>query len=580
MIEVLQNKTALSISGCIILLIFTFALLNALIHNFMVALTIAALIGGVTLVALLIYAALQAHRERSLRIKLEQANLKKIEAEKWAIEQRVLTEQEQTQTKEQNHLQIELEKIRLEQMRAQLEHERLMVTAQYNASQVTLNAGQTLVRIDEQGEYQPYHAPARLEGPRKNDQSEETAELVKPTAPNFLDMCHLITTKQAPLCFDVNGPVYGTVLDLLSMAVSGKPGRGKTTALMYYVAFLLCCGAEVWIFDPHGTMGELAKLNGQRLSNMPATAKVVYLDRQEDMTTAIPTLMNELADRDELYRPAHEVKHPLLVLADELPVISEFDADIIQDWKNTDRDKRPAHPLTFARLFKKFVLEARKWQCFFIGSGQTFDAETLPKKITDNLNSRIVFFSSDQRARMSGLESDAIKNLLPAIRRAGPGSMILDCSRFDAPIMGAIPHITVDDLMQYLGVQTGTGQVVPGTLATSSFSPNFQASHNNATNVLTMPDLPKTDRITGPIGTRPEMDVETPVNGVPVVSGDRPRLKGDDKLMTPQQEVEFLKLYRKKGNIKDVFKLIDGVNNRHNTHASWLVEKHGLRGDK
>jgi hypothetical protein len=106
-------------------------------------------------------------------------------------------------------------------------------------------------------------------------------------------------------------------------------------------------------------------------------------------------------------------------------------------------------------LIRRFVLEARKWRCFFIGSGQSFDSEILPTRVTQSLNSRIVFFSSDQRARMSGLENDVVKELLPVIRNAGPGVMVFDCSRWEKPMIGAIPVITMDDMMAFLGVQPG-----------------------------------------------------------------------------------------------------------------------------
>lgn len=261
-----------------------------------------------------------------------------------------------------------------------------------------------------------------------------------PQAPSFAEMNHLIQPDKLPLCWTTSGPAYGTILDLLSMAVTGKPGRGKTTALMYYVAMLLRAGAEVHVWDPHGVMGELARLNNQPLAGMPNTARVVYLDRKQDILASVSTLLQELDQRDQYYRPRRETKHPLLLLADELPVLSEWDADVAK-----------SEP-TMIELIKKFVLEARKWNCYFIGSGQSFDASILPTRVTENFNSRIVFFSSDRRARMSGLETDAIKNLLPVIRRAGPGIMIFDCSRWNEPMIGAIPDIDMQDMMRYLGV--------------------------------------------------------------------------------------------------------------------------------
>jgi len=45
----------------------------------------------------------------------------------------------------------------------------------------------------------------------------------------------------------------------------------------------------------------------------------------------------------------------------------------------------------------------------FCGSSQSIDASVLPTKVTDALNSRIVFFNSDRKARLVGLEADVVK---------------------------------------------------------------------------------------------------------------------------------------------------------------------------
>ena len=300
------------------------------------------------------------------------------------------------------------------------------------------------------------HGPvkgAKEQATLRLNSGQETAEtqepsIVIPTAPPFGEMCHLISRDRLILCYTATGPAYGTVDDLLSMAVTGKPGRGKTTALMYYVTILLSIGAEVIIWDPHGAMGELAMLNGRRLPGLPATARVTYLDRKEEIIGSIPALQHDLAERDALYRPPKRtVKHPRLLLADELPVLADYDDELARTYKKRE-DEAPS----LIHLIRRYVLEARKWRCFFIGSGQSMDAEILPTRVTESLNSRIVFFSSDRRARMAGLENEAIKKYLPLIRRAGSGIMIFDCARFDEPVLGAIPMITVEDMLRFFGV--------------------------------------------------------------------------------------------------------------------------------
>ncbi len=216
------------------------------------------------------------------------------------------------------------------------------------------------------------------------------------------------------------------------MAVVGKPGRGKTTALCYYVAILLSAGAEVHVWDPHGSMNDLAGVY----------PRLHYTDVLEDILASVALLRQELDERSRLYKQRRQTRHPLLLLVDELPVIGDYEKHL--------KKRGVAEEETPTFLITRFVLEARKWRCFFIGSGQSTDAEILPTRVTENLSSRIVFYASDRRARMAGLEQEVVKTLLPLLKHASPGVMIFDCSRWDEPVLGAIPNITVSDIQQFL----------------------------------------------------------------------------------------------------------------------------------
>ena len=284
-------------------------------------------------------------------------------------------------------------------------------------------------------------SPSRLALSAPHQEPGELEPLL-PHAPRFRDMCHLLTRERLVLCYTASGPAFGAVEDLLSMAVVGKPGRGKTTALLYYVAILLYAEAEVHVWDPHGSMSELAQVHPH----------LSYLDSLEDLPASITYLRRALEQRDLLYKQRKQVQHPLLLLVDELPVIG--DVEKVLRKRGVEEEQTP----TF--LIKRFVLEARKWRCFFIASGQSTDAEILPTRVTENLSSRIIFFSSDRRARMAGLEQEAVKKFLPVIRRAGPGVMIFDCSSWDEPVLGAIPETTVEDLRAFLGAGHGPERAV------------------------------------------------------------------------------------------------------------------------
>jgi hypothetical protein len=266
---------------------------------------------------------------------------------------------------------------------------------------------------------------------REGEETEEEQSGVRlPTAPPFSEMCHLIAHNRLVLCWTVNGPLYGTIEDLLSMVIIGKPGRGKTTALIYYVAILLKAGAEVHVWDPHGSLSELAG----------TFERLHYTDDLSDLPESVAHLGRELEARRLLYKQIKErikeVKRPLLLLVDELPVIAQY---------GRTTKEVPA-------LIEKFVLEARKWNCYFIGAGQSTDAEILPTRVTDNLSSRIVFYSSNRRATMAGIDIEVAHRYLPLLKPDEvKGRMLFDCSRMSEPVLGAIPWIEVKDLAPFLG---------------------------------------------------------------------------------------------------------------------------------
>lgn len=260
-----------------------------------------------------------------------------------------------------------------------------------------------------------------------------------PRAPAFRDMCHLITKNRLVLCYTIDGPIYGTIEDLLSMAIIGKPGRGKTTALIYYVAMLLKADAEVHVWDPHGSMSEL---DG-------AFAGLHYIDDLEDIPASITRLRAELEERRVLYKRIKdrikEVKPPLLLLVDELPVIGEYNKSLVK--KGVEEDQTPI------KLISDFVLQSRKWNCYFIGAGQSTDAEILPTRVTENLSSRIAFYCSTRRATMAGIDLEVAKKFLPVLKPDDvKGKMIFDCSRLSESVLGAIPAITIKDVQEFLGV--------------------------------------------------------------------------------------------------------------------------------
>jgi hypothetical protein len=320
-------------------------------------------------------------------------------------------------------------------------------------------------------QYAPRHqiaGPAQPANPKETDEEEKPIPI--PVAPNFWDIIHLITQERMPLCFVVDQnprsrtygqtvPAFGTILDLLSLCIIGKPGRGKSVLLLFYICCLEKYGAEMHVLDPQGAFKELQLLHGKLLPAMPPTARIYYYSNLIEMEEVVSNVLDEIKDREELYKPhlyngelrLHTIKHPLVILADELPIIAEMDIENRQRVKeeNQARKEEGLEQLQIRQvtnMVKTAVLAARKYAVYFVGASQSIDATILPTRVSAGFNSRIVFSSTEQKARMAGLESEIAKRLLPVIRRAGPGKVIYDCGRWDAPLIAAFPAMTIEDV--------------------------------------------------------------------------------------------------------------------------------------
>jgi hypothetical protein len=297
-----------------------------------------------------------------------------------------------------------------------------------------------------------------------------------PVAPSFWDAIALVTSEHMPLCFVVDEdsrsatylqtiPVFGTILDLLSLSVTGKPGRGKSVLLLYYLCILCAYGSEVHILDPQGAFKELELLHGKPLPAMPPTARIYYYSDPDEMETAVSVILGEVGVRGKLYKPHMEngvfkrktLKHPLVIMADELPIIAEIDlenkARVREENKiRKEEGKEALEVRQVVRMIKTAVMAARKYYVYFIGASQSIDATILPTRVSAAFNSRIVFFNEKRKALMTGLEKDVAERFLPALRRAGPGVSIYDCSRWSLARVAAFPDVTIEDVLLFFGV--------------------------------------------------------------------------------------------------------------------------------
>lgn len=441
------------------------------------------------------------------------------------------------------------------------------------ATQSLKNGHHVEFHHDDKGRTLKVHNPFQTkvqEIPAQQPQNALLAPVV-PQAPVYAEVDALITDQRLVLCYTQEGPVFGTVADLLSMCVVGKPGRGKSTALLYYILILLKAGAEVWIWDPHSGLNDLRYgLN--------------YADDLGDIEASCPKLHNMLEQRRKLWKEQKRVMHPLLLLVDEMPVIKDYEDARAKEVKllskqgsKEDKEEARNEQLEFdqlyrpSRLLKKFVLEARKWNCYVILSGQALPAEVLSTLTRDNMSSRIVFESCNMHAKMAGLQKEQIDGLLPSLKGAGPGVAVMDVSRWSKPVLAAIPNTTVEDLRAFIDEgRTVESNFIPSAERElnpdeSNFQRHFYTRDNNPYDELlsSIDDEEKSE----------DYAQETAINGLAEGAQDTQELR----YVLDSVKVELFTIaYKITGNIDESLKQI-GVHTGYRAHARKIIAGRGLR---
>jgi hypothetical protein len=139
---------------------------------------------------------------------------------------------------------------------------------------------------------------------------EDKGHLILPTAPPYRTIAHLVAPGRLILGYSVNGAIYGDITDLLSTAIVGRPGTGKSTMLRFVCAQILRIDGLPIIFDPHGSIVD-------ELGNLLHCA-----ESASDIASSAAWLDQELDRRLTARRQGQATQQPLLLLADEWPVIA------------------------------------------------------------------------------------------------------------------------------------------------------------------------------------------------------------------------------------------------------------------
>ena len=253
------------------------------------------------------------------------------------------------------------------------------------------------------------YAP-RFEGgacePGEAEQVENAITL--PSAPSWAALVasgFVPTAERVLLGYSSAGPVYGPVSGLLSTAIAGRPGQGKSTLLRFIYAQVASLGGQSVVWDLHGSIAD-------------DVAGADICEDVEEIERSARRLLQELEKR----HASRQVAKPMLVLVDEWPALSLA--------------SKPAR-----QAVAKIVLEGRKFGIYALIAGQGLPADHFGGSLVrDALSSRYVFRTSAAQGRMAGLEKEHA-SLLAALR---PGFAVL--AGPVEPQIVAIPQTTMADV--------------------------------------------------------------------------------------------------------------------------------------
>lgn len=236
-----------------------------------------------------------------------------------------------------------------------------------------------------------------------------------PVAPPFRSIAGQIKPGHIFLGQGAQGAIWGDITDLLSTLDVGRPGTGKSTLLRDVCGQVLLIGGKPIILDPHGSI--LDDLGSEiECAEMP-----------QDISQYAHAIDGSLTQRLQSRRAGQATFKPVLLLVDEMPIISEMAPDALP-------------------VIRRVVLEGRKVGMFALISGQGVPASILGGTLVrDAMASRYVFCTSPQQARMAGLENETAKSMMAILETSGPGKAVLATANRKPEIV-AIPDTTTDDI--------------------------------------------------------------------------------------------------------------------------------------
>lgn len=271
------------------------------------------------------------------------------------------------------------------------------------------------------------------------------------------------TQQHMLLGYTAQGALFGSIEDLLSTAIAGRPKTGKTTLLRFIAAQLLLAGGKLVILDPHGSLADGAQLPAEWIASSTS-----------ELSDGAAWMIDELETRLAEYRQGRREFTPLMLMADEWPLISLSSKQAVE-------------------ATQRVILEARKTNYYGLVSGQGLPASQLGGSLArDALSSRYIFRTTAAQARYAGLDKDTARMVEDLPR----GTAIFEGMINPTPV--AIPFTSGEDIQALLAKPT-VNQFHP-----EPEPPTEPTRYNEVTGQFRLLDMQQKPIITPPPARPPE----------------------------------------------------------------------------
>ncbi len=314
-------------------------------------------------------------------------------------------------------------------------------------------------RFESLGVYSPHEELPMLPEPDTISDSDVQSASPLPRAKSIYDILPLLDqTDKIPFGYDLDGLIWLSVDELLSIVIAGNSGRGKSRALLYLTLMLLRKNVQVVILDGKGDLRRW-------LGSFHAVA---YLPR--DIMRSVDWLMSE-ADRrlDAASQDVNVTFPPIIVVMDELDLIA-------------GRYER------VAGLVERLTKKTRSVNMHGMYCNQSIPAELVGGvKTRGVITSRVCFYCDDEAARLVGVRANnGAANLLHQVAPpAEQGLAVASTVAFGWRVVafpfvpdGAIAHVLPPPTLPPLPMKQNHVIVQPEATFSSLSVPDAQNSAN------------------------------------------------------------------------------------------------------